>query len=285
MKVTTALRDNAVLVDFTGSKFSGRIEDKVASRNLQEEKHVGKKAANVIKTLFPTGEMNEAYTIMQNAYLYHKTVTVPWDRGYYLLQNKHFIAYSDKIREFNEALTTFLQKMRPEYDRIVDAQREPLNGLFDRSNYPPVDDFIERFKIHVRFMPVPDSDDFRINVGEDVLENIKKEFEVEFMGEVQKNIETDLLSRFVKPLSNMVDRLKNPENIFRDSLVGNLRELADIVEERNILGIDSVSEIVRKIRTIAYSDPQGLRDNPDARKKTAEDAAELYNKLQQFINV
>jgi hypothetical protein len=77
-----------------------------------------------------------------------------------------------------------------------------------------------------------------------------------------------------KAVGNVVDRLSDPDNIFRDSLITNLRDLCVQLPKLNVAGDEELERMIFETEKIACLSPDDLRSDDKLRKEahsTAED--------------
>ena len=67
--------------------------------------------------------------------------------------------------------------------------------------------------------------------------------------------------------------------IFRDSLIGNARELCGILGNLNMTGDSRLEVFRRQTELLASSEPQTLRDNLDVRVDTASQAQSILDAM------
>jgi hypothetical protein len=76
------------------------------------------------------------------------------------------------------------------------------------------------------------------------------------------------------------DKLKDGDAIFRDSLIGNVRELVDLLPALNLTGDPALTSAVSEVKNkLADLDPQALRDHEVDRAAAALAADEIARKM------
>jgi hypothetical protein len=112
------------------------------------------------------------------------------------------------------------------------------------------------------------------------------------------NAMRDTAERILETVGRMADRLSNykpafekedgekvaAENIFRDSLVENVRELADILPAFNLTDDKLLEKIATKIKSdLCEFDAKELRENDNARLKVAQAAERILSDVKDFM--
>ena len=77
----------------------------------------------------------------------------------------------------------------------------------------------------------------------------------------------------------MQGKLSQPEAIFRDSLIENARELCDVLTRLNLTDDPKLETLRRQTELLVQSEPQLLRDNPDVRVSTANEAQAILDAM------
>ncbi len=83
----------------------------------------------------------------------------------------------------------------------------------------------------------------------------------------------DLVARIVEPLVRIVDRLSDPDAKFQDSLIGNIRTIADSIPALNVTDDPAIEDIrLRILAGLATLDPDSLRESRSDRSRAATEA-------------
>ena len=73
------------------------------------------------------------------------------------------------------------------------------------------------------------------------------------------------------------------QNVFRDCLVGNVRELAQLIPSINITGSVKIKKLAESLKYLADLAPQILRDDARQREITAVRTEKIFKKDGDFI--
>jgi hypothetical protein len=194
-------------------------------------------------------------------------LTLPWcDEGFRILPVDLHLQYMESIRvlraRFDQAVSEFLAA----YDEAKDAARESLGTLYREEDYPSSSRLRKSFDLQIRPQPLPAGHDWRIDLPADAVARIRQELE-DRLEDAQRLGQADLYRRLAAVVSRMATTLSEPDKIFRDSLVGNIRDLCNLLPLLNIAadpGLDSLNRDIE--RRLASLDPGLLRiDRPSAR--------------------
>ena len=177
------------------------------------------------------------------------------------------------------------ERFKDQYEQSVDDARKELGSLFRDDDYPPVSEIWDRFEFELNFTQLTDATDWRVKLGENE-ENLIKQ-------RVQHNLQRSFEEaskepwvRMKKVLDAMVERLSNPENKFYSTLVTNIEDLCDALPGLNIAGDPELDSLAQEVRArLTIHTPDELRKNLDTRKETAEQAARLAERVDEYAGL
>ena len=232
---------NAVLIELSISCWTARKLDRNASKEVMISKGAGSTDAirankNLLAGMNNLKLVTDFVAIKRNEFY---AMTLPWsDSGQRLAPMTQFFEVKQWVNEceveFNSLVTSFLH----DYPTLISAQAFQLGALFDRNEFPSVDDITDKFRFKVTFLPLPDTGDFRIDAPNEVLAEMKQEYEAMFNERVA-SVNQDLWTRLHETLTHMSDRLGYDDTtgkarIFRDTMVDNAVELCDMLKRLNV---------------------------------------------------
>jgi hypothetical protein len=89
----------------------------------------------------------------------------------------------------------------------------------------------------------------------------------------------DLYKRLAQTVAHMATTLANPDKVFRDSMVDNLTELADLIPALNFKKDPELAELAEIARGKLVIDPETLRKDLIVRGQIAGEAGALLAKI------
>jgi hypothetical protein len=115
-------------------------------------------------------------------------------------------------------------------------------------------------------MPVPETNDFRVDVEDDIRAEMKREYEKAYEGRVEVAM-SDAWSRLHTTLERMVERLSGDDKkIFRDSLVTNALDLTSLLTKLNVTNDPKLEQARQSLeRSLVGVTPDELRESKGAR--------------------
>ena len=276
------LKDKALLVTLRLGLPPVSKTDKRITAEIQHKHGTNKLRAS--KKLLPDTALEPIRAVHGEAYNWHRAHTVAWgDDSSRLLASAHFIEYSDTMRRFRQTADSLADDFAANYPAFVDQARQQLNGAFNASDYPSQHCIRGEFKFDSEFAPVPDGGDFRIALQKDEMDALRAETDSR-VERAAATAQADVARRLSEPLAAIVNRLSEPDAVFRDSLLGNLREICDLLPALNITGDPTLEAARKRIRAELYhTDADLCRENPSVRNATARRAQEILDTMMCYF--
>ena len=275
------LASAAMLVELNISNWSGRKKDNRASADVTSQNYAATGVANVNKKLLANNADLKAIqthvTAMRNM---HAAMTMPWSNsGLRLLPTAQYFKYtgamSDMENKFWGLVNAFLGKYN---DAVIDVQIL-LGDLFSRDDYPTAEELQRKYRVHINYMPLPDAGDFRVDIGNEALREVKEQY-ADFYTTQYNTAMNDVWARLHKALTSMSERLdygsKEDKKVFRDSLVGNVNDMIELLRVCNVTNSSQMSAMANSLEeAMSGVTPDALREDDTFRAETkaAVDAA------------
>ena len=185
--------------------------------------------------------------------------------------------YTTEIRKFKAQYQALVNDLVAAYPAEVQAARNRLGTMYDPDDYPEAYELHSRFDINVEFIPVPDAKDFRVDVSEEAAAEIRLQI-TESVNARQTQAVKDCYRRVQDVVSKLYERLSVEDAVFKDSLINNARDLMAVLPGLNITQDPELDALHQEISALLVS-PQTLRNNPAARKATADAADAILSRL------
>jgi len=285
-KIASPLSRKATLVSVQISQWTARKLDKRVTDEVNQSHGASKDAGRYNKLLIEAQRLAKINSLVSQARNLHYRLTKPWcDEGLRILPNQLHQQFAEEFRklkrEFNQAADEFAH----DYPTFVAERKRALNGLFNEEDYPSASEIRGKFQLDTKTFPVPDAGDFRSDVlDEDMVEDIKRELN-ETSDRVLADARKDTARQIVEVVGHMAEKLgtyktKTAEpgkkmSYFTDSLVGNVRELAELLPAFNLTNDPALDDIIERIqRELCVEEAETLRENDQARavvQKSADD--------------
>jgi hypothetical protein len=279
---TAKLTERALLVALNISEWGARRRDREVTASVAREHGADHDAGCYTKILLPKPFLACIRQVRTQARSAHHELTLPWcDNGYRILPVDLHLAYMDRLRELRSRFEVAVEDFLADYgDRAKAAARRKLGTLYREADYPSSHRLRRAFAFEINLQPLPDGHDWRIDLPETTLERIRRDLESR-LEEAQRLALEDLYRRLADVVSHMATTLGEPDKIFRNSLIGNVRELCALLPHLNIGRDRDLDFLNREIEArLARLDPETLRADPSSRQTAAVDAAALLETIE-----
>jgi hypothetical protein len=286
------LSERAMLVTLNVTQWSARKLDQKVTNQINSEHNAATDAGRYNKLLVSRDAIKELGRIVGEARAFHYAHTLPWrDGGTRLLPSKAYLDYTAKMQAYRVEFTAAVDLFVGQYPQFVEDARLRLNGLFNESDYPAADDIKSKFSFRVEIDPVPESGDFRVDVGDAQAEQIRADIEARTKDMMAVAVK-DTYSRIGEVVGHMAERLrkfqpgtdgKRASGTFHDSLVENVRDLVSLLPALNVTGDSNLERIAARMTALCRDDADALRDNESARASVAAEAEAIMAEVSDFL--
>jgi hypothetical protein len=278
-----------MLTEFNASVWTARKLDKSATEEIVTSKNAAAKdAARVNKSLLAgRSELEDIQSMIGRARSFVYDNTLPWsDSGLRLLPTINFERFAAKMNAFEEEFAMMVQAFVDIYPTLITAQAMALGDMFKRDDFPTQNAIMTKFAFRVNYLPVPTAGDFRVDVGNAAMDDIKAKLERIAQERVDAAMQ-DVRARLGDHLKRMSDRLTTDyvegeakARRFHDSLVDGALELCDITKSLNVVN-DLDLEAARKALEVALCgvDPKDLRKDEGLREDTKKAVDDILSKF------
>ena len=268
------LDEKAVLISVKRNMYSPYKLDQ------EESKQYG--AGNVNKHLFEgrDNRVKETISKFTEVYTYVKDNTVPWTTGVDMLNIEHYMDFTSGLRQrvddANDAVdvlcTHWEDEVESDLERLTKiAQAKGKPNLANPSDYPDVDELRSKFGIHIRYMPVPTTGDFRVGISDEDKASLQQQLD-----DAEVNANKHVINSMIEPMQRAIAKLSVPigsdGSVFRDTLIDNIVNVAERMNKINLSDDVVIQDNINELRNLVstYANPMGkdlLRSNQTAREK------------------
>lgn len=272
---TWDVKNELILVALNISMWSGRKFDKKVTAEV-EKRHKTGNAGRFNKILIQSeGYMKELTKIAGQARTFFYDNTLPWGKNNYILTAQNYITFTETIADLSIKFQTALNGFLETYPAQIEEAMERLKTLFNRNEYPPLAEITRKFSFGVSYMPIGDPNDIRLRIAsqdrEELMKTIKNEMEANISEAVN-----EMMNRAKEHITGLVTKLKEKDPIFRDSLIGNIKELIDLFPKLNFTGDAKIAALCEEMKELLV-DPENLRNDNKVKKMVVSKAEKLLN--------
>ena len=269
----------------SGTKRDVKVTSKVAHDYGTAQR--GQQAGNYNKIVIHSDYLKPFRSIRQETLVYVDEWTLPWLANLDLLPSKQVLDFGAFFREKKGRWDTCVDTLSNQYpDEIQDEARKRLTNtasgasLFSQLDYLSKDDFLHKFSMTMRFIPLSDADDLdlRVHIGEQEAESIKRQVRADMEQEL-KDTHNDLCLRIKDHVTHMRDILSSENPRIFDSMVDGVRKLADTIPALNFMDDPKLNDIAYEIRLELSPNAILLRDSEYEREVVSTKADDILRKL------
>ncbi len=267
-----SIKNSAILCELTISSYIGSKKDTRTGDEVTQSKNALKGAASVNKHLFNNvKELDDVNKFVAGTRTEFYRRTLPWsDLGARLVTTASFYEVNDWLAQQETEFLRLVDVFIAKYSTLVSSQAFQLGAMFDRSEYPMQEGIARKFKFTKIYTPVPEAGDFRVDIENDIRDELAKQYEAIYNDRTASAM-SDLWDRLHTTLTHLSERLTPVDSgkakIIRDAVVTNAVELCAMLKDMNVTG-DADLETARKTleTTLIGVTPDDLRKSDDTKK-------------------
>jgi hypothetical protein len=302
-KEETFLSSRAMLCTVSISAWSGYKYDREASEELADIHGADKDSGRFNKRLVPRKELEEITRLIGLARRDHEFVTLPWsDNGYRVLPAAAYMDHTETMRRHAAEFKAAIGRLLVRFEELVKNQSR-LGTLFKVGDYPGMrdeggglrftfpDELRARFSFETRVLPLPNADDFRVSMGDEDRERIKRQITQSIQASLRVGTR-ELWQRLYKVVEHMSQRMSEYNAAedghkprLYDSMITNIVEIVDVLPKLNIAGDTELDRMAGEVRRSLVIDPQELRKSASARSDTARAAVDIAQRMAAYMCV
>lgn len=264
----------AMLVELSIGTWTGRKLDKRASQDVTSQNNADKGVANVHKKLLgDCAELDAVQKFTANARNVHYACTMPWsDTGLRLLPTTQYFKYHQEMTALQSEYQRLVQAFLDAYSWEIQNAQLKLGDLFNADEYPSADSLTSKFRFKMNYMPLPDSNDWRVSIGDETESALRSQYEGYYATQLQAAM-GDVWRRAHDALTKMSERLDYADDmtrkVFRDSLVSNVTDIIELLGACNVTGDPVMATAQRDLdEAMRGITPDALREDPYLRAET-----------------
>ena len=284
------LTEKAMLIRQAINVWSGRKFDKKITREVLDQHGAQDEAGRWNKALIAKSALKAVSQSANAARSHHYQHTLSWeDWGARILPAAAYFDYMEAQRDLKATFDAAADEFERHYVQYVNDAKSVLNGMFDPGDYPPVYEIRSRFAFETIVTPLPDADDFRVTLNESEIQRIQADIESRTRN-ILHDATDECWRRLYKSVEHMCERLSEIDNRFHDTLVGNLRELVDLLPKLNIADDPELERMRQEVAAkLCRNGPSALRPksrdfDPVARAQQAKDAESILSAMAGYVS-
>lgn len=279
------ISEKAMLVKLRISQWSNKATDRAVANEVAEKYGFINQEDVYIKVLLPRATLKDINSAVTALRTFHSYNTLPWrDDSIRILSSANFFNYRQGITERRQKLEDVVDQFVNIYPEWLDRARVLRGPMFNETNYPTALNIRKQYNVDVSFLPFPNVADFRVDVGTEELNNIKKQAELLVSGMLEAS-NKHMIGMIYERLYLLHSALSCPDKLFKSSTITSVFETIDLVERLNITDSDIVKHAIQISRSAMQSvDTTTMRNVYAARDAACIRLSDALKTLRQEAN-
>lgn len=288
----TTLADKAMLIRVKLGVYSAYAFDAEATARAYGTSKVGRANKHLLKESRRLKGTTEAFNAIRTAV---NQRTTPWlDEGTRLFKNEDYLDMARDLAVLQNIAESFADDLATNWhnevlqDQLRFGQIGALNGtpsVFDATDYPDANQLRDRFYCEIRYMPVPDTGDFRVELGAEQTAAFERTIR-----EAEEAAQKYALTQMVEPTAALIRKLGefkgDKGQRWHESLISNVLEVTKRIRFMNISDDPAIYAVSKELEQfiLPYSfAPTELKENPDARTVAKAKLEEIMGRMGGFM--
>jgi hypothetical protein len=267
-----SITSSAVLVEMNISVWTANRLDKAATTDLISRNNAtAVDAAQVRKNLMAGTTLRKNIAdYAAGCRLWHNTRTLPWaDKGPRILPTSLFMDYKAELNVRRETFLKMVNEFQVQYPALVQTAANYMGTLHDPADYPPVEEVMQKFGFKTVFSPVPESGDFRLDIPQQELEDVRRSYDDAFDNRLAEAMRTPW-EQLHKMLSGMSLKLaegdEETKRRWHDTFLTNAHELCAMLTHLNITKDPKLEAARRQLESaLVGADIDDIKENEGTR--------------------
>ena len=253
---TTSISSSALLIDLNISGWSGvkkdkQVSDEVVANKQAQTNNAGSFQKNLLAGSEELASITKYAAVIRK---WHMLRTLPWtDSGTRLLPAVKLMDYMAELSTHEAEYNRMVDEFVNAYALLVQAAQFRLGDLFKVDDYPDPSTIPSKFALRYSVYPLPEAGDFRIDIGNQGLRELREDFEKaqerrvnEAMQSVRDRIK-DTLSRLSNQLRVETDGTKGR---IHESTINTALELAGALDDFNLTRDPELIALKREMESV-----------------------------------
>ena len=290
-KTTTPgdLGTRAMLVRCRIHRWGAKVNDSDVAGEIARSKKSDPELTKFTKQLLRSDALDSYRKSARQCRRIIKFYTMPWDDGVYLLPSDLYFKLMEELgeekREAEQYIKDFVAEYKEQWQAGLKAYRTGLGDLFNQDDYPDPNRVASKFGINIRTYPIQDPNDFRVKMSANVSAELKQQMQADFQDSFREALRNPIM-RLYETVMHVKEKLDDGEAIFRDSLIGNVQKLVDILPALNVTNDKQIAALIQKTdrEICGVSDMKALRTDAQYRKEVAKSADAILKQMKGYVS-
>lgn len=263
-----SIASSSILVElnisvWTANKLDKRVTDSVLVSNGAMSADAGQFRKNLMAG---TTIRKDIADFAASCRLWHNTTSLPWaDRGARLLPTSLFLDYKTEANRRKMQFDHMVEHFLREYPTLQAQAQQHLGALYNPDDYPSVEAVAEKFGFKMVFTPLPEAGDFRLDVANEDLEELRRQYDNSLNARLNEAMQSQW-DKLHDMLTRMSDKLVEPEGEdkrrWHDTFISNAHDMCQMLTHLNVAKDPKLEEARLKLeRAIHGVDIDDIKDD------------------------
>lgn len=274
------INEKAMLVKLSISQWSNRVIDRKVTGEVAQRYDVENREDKYVKALLPNLVIKPISNAVRDLRAFHNANTLPWQEdGVRILSSANFFNYQQGIAQRRANIETEVELFLKAYPHWVEQARTMRKGMFDETQYPDRDSLRQQYGVTVSFLPFPDVSDFRVDIDDGSMQEIKRQAE-SAIKDTMASANEHMIQRLHERVFLLHSALADPVRVFKNATFDSVLETAELVSLLNVSADTQVllAVSITKDAMLGMS-LDALRADPAYRSRAADTLARLLASL------
>ncbi len=279
--MNNTLSERAVLTTMIVSRYRAKGRSKEVDTRVTNYLQTKRKAGSTQIDLLDPKSIKKTQAAAYQVSKWYKSMTLPWDERSRILPSAlhdRFIAgHNSRLESFRTAVDAFIIV----YPQLLRTAQDELGyELYELMEFPNITEIRGKFGVNLSFNPVPVAGDFRIKLSNDELEKLREELNERNKATLARSMH-DAWRRLHKVVEDMTEKIYKPK--FRDTIVGNIKNLTDILPELNLAEDQELNNMREQVlKKLCRYTAEQLRSDEEKRNEVAGAATEIMGSMRRL---
>lgn len=278
------ITERAMTVHLRLSAWLGQKVDHKVTAEVIEERKTEKDSGRWDKYLVPKSALEAVQKAHTAARQRHYTLTLPWgDGGARILSATAFTDYSMAMQEERSKCELAYEAFLLQYPGLVANAPTRLGVMYNQKDFPSLDEMRLKFGFKLQTLPVPDQDDFRVDLSAEAADAIRQSI-TDTVTEQAAEAQRELWQRLFDTVKHFAQTMGTEKKLFRNTTVTKLRDLARIAPKLSLKPDPQLEAICAEVLDlVSDTSPEELRENEDLRFARARQAREAVKQIEDAM--
>lgn len=278
MPQASAIEQRALLVSLNISQWQARKRDKKVTREVVQNNDAQMEAGNFNKSLLRRDTLADIVKVVSEARDLHASMSLTWgDNGDRILPATLFEGYAEKMQALRLKFEGKVAAFVSSYPDYVQSARKELGKMYDPADYPPAASIRDKFGFKVSVLPLAAPNDFRVSLSTAHVEQIKQGVAQEYESRQQRMVR-ECFERAKEVVKRISARCNDEDSKIYDSLMGNARDLVQLLPALNISNDPALAQLAGEIDAMLVPTNR-LKNDKRLRKDVASKADAILERM------